>query len=98
MQLDTGAGMSKLTPEIARQLIADGEANYTGQQIEVTVADGSKHIEPVLNIRSITIGSHTSYDTLATVGNGMLLLGLPSLTSIGKFNIDAANRQLVFNK
>jgi hypothetical protein len=42
MVVDTGAFASTITPAIADQLIADGQAQYTGKQTKLTFANGSR--------------------------------------------------------
>jgi predicted aspartyl protease len=96
MVIDTGANVMSVTPAVARQLVDDGQAEYTGEQAPIMLADGSQHYEPAIRINSITIGSHTRYGIRATVVNSTMLLALPELAAIGKFTIDVANNQLIF--
>jgi hypothetical protein len=96
MHVDTGASIMSVSPEVARQLIADGDAYYTNKQTEIEISGGATHIASVLNIKRVTIGGRTVYDVEA-VADGSMLLDLASLSSLG-FTIDLQNRRLVFNQ
>jgi hypothetical protein len=97
MLLDTGANVSSITTTLAVQLVSEGHAHYVDSG-QAHLADGSMHEEKTVSIDSLTLGSHTRTNVLATItdDSGMMLLGLPVLNAIGRFTIDSANRQLVF--
>jgi predicted aspartyl protease len=95
MILDTGAGITSITSALANQLIYSGQATEL-QPIEMTMANGSKEMERVVNVRSLSIGSHTRTNVSVSVSDGMQLLGLPVLNAIGRFTIDSVAGELVF--
>ncbi len=95
--LDTGAEMSSVNATFANQLIMSGQAVELAP-LEFTMANGSKEMERVISVKSLTIGSHTRTNVSVSVSKdgGMTLLGLPVLNAIGKFTIDAGSNQLIF--
>jgi predicted aspartyl protease len=95
MILDTGAPITLVTPALANSLINSGQATEL-QPIEVTMANGSKEMERVISVRSLTIGSHTRTNVSVSESDGMQLLGLPVLSAIGRFSIDSVAGELTF--
>jgi hypothetical protein len=96
--LDTGASSMTVTPEVADWLIRNGHAQW-GLHETVTYADGKPHDVPTLTIYSVTVGTHTVSDAHASVmpAGSPMLLGLGVLNAIGKFEVDAPRRTLIFN-
>lgn len=95
MLVDTGASVSSISSALANSLLASGKATEL-RQTEVTLADGSKHMERVISVNSLTLGSHVRTNVLMTISEGGSLLGLPVLNAIGKFTIDSSANQLIF--
>ena len=98
MMIDTGCTDLAITQSIADQLLASGQATY-GEDVEYTLADGSKHINKTLNIETVSIGGHVLHNVHAGIGEegGMLLLGFTVLQQISpKFSIDSAAGVLTF--
>jgi len=96
--LDTGASDLTVTETVAARLVRDGHAT-SGQPETVTLADGSSHTVPTLTINTVTVGTHRVSDVHATVSsdNAPMLLGMGVLNRIGRFSVDAPNRQLTFD-
>lgn len=95
MILDTGAEISSIPTTLADSLIQSGEANEL-QPRRMGMADGSSHMERIVNVHKISIGSHVRTNVSMSVSDGMTLLGLPVLKAIGKFTIDSTNNRLIF--
>jgi clan AA aspartic protease (TIGR02281 family) len=97
-QLDTGASDMTVTQTIADRLVRDGLATR-GQPEIITLADGSNHTVPTLAINTVTVGTHRVTDVHAFVSpaDAPMLLGMGVLKRIGRFTVDAPNRQLTFN-
>jgi clan AA aspartic protease (TIGR02281 family) len=97
-QLDTGASDMTVTKTVAARLLRDGHAT-SGQPETVTLADGSSHTVPTLTINTVKVGTHRVSDVLATVSPDAapMLLGMNVLNRIGRFTVDAPNRQLTFD-
>jgi gag-polyprotein putative aspartyl protease len=95
MQLDTGANISTIKESLADSLVAAGEAIDMGAG-EYVMANGTKSTNRTVIVKRLQLGSHRKGDvTMAVVPNdGMQLLGLSVLNSIGTFSI--TNDQLVF--
>jgi hypothetical protein len=98
MLIDTGASSMSLTPEFANELVQAGEAHYTGQTIQVTLANGGVESEQEIVVDRLTIGRHSLANVQATVTGaaGMMLLPFPVLNQMGKFTIDTRNNLLSF--
>ena len=64
--LDTGATDPTVTEKVAAQLVADGHAVY-GREETVTIADGTSHIEPTLEVDTVTVGAHRMSNVHALV-------------------------------
>jgi hypothetical protein len=96
-QLDTGATDPTVTEKVAAQLVADGHAVY-GREETVTLADGTNHIEPTLEVGTVTAGAHrvSNVHALVVPNSAPMLLGMGVLNRIGRFTVDAPNRQLIF--
>jgi hypothetical protein len=97
MQLDTGANISTIKESLADSLVAAGEAKDMGTG-EYVMANGVKSTHRNVVVQSLQLGSHRRGDVpMAAVSNdGMQLLGLSVLNSIGAFTVDSASNQLVF--
>ena len=95
MILDTGAEISSISTSLADTLIASGQATEAAP-VRMTMADGSKHFERTIVVKTMTVGNHVRYNVHVSVSDGMALLGLPVLNAIGKFTIDSAHNQLTF--
>jgi hypothetical protein len=97
MQLDTGANISTIKESLADSLVAAGEAKDMGTG-EYVMANGVKSTHRTVVVQALQLGSHRRGDVpMAVVSNdGMQLLGLSELNSIGTFTVDSASNQLVF--
>ena len=97
MQLDTGANISTIKESLADSLVAAGEAKDMGTR-EYVMANGVKSTHRTVVVQALQLGSHRRGDVpMAVVSNdGMQLLGLSVLNSIGTFTVDSASNQLVF--
>jgi hypothetical protein len=98
MMIDTGCTDLAITPAIANQLLASHQATY-GEDVEYTLADGSKHINKTLNIDTASIGGHVLHNVHAGIGEdgSMLLFGFTILQQISpKFSIDTVAGMLTF--
>jgi predicted aspartyl protease len=95
MILDTGAEISSIPTALADSLIQSGEAHEL-QPMRMRMADGSSHMERIVSVHRMSIGSHVRTNVSVSVSDGMTLLGLPVLNAIGKFTIDSANNRLIF--
>jgi gag-polyprotein putative aspartyl protease len=97
MQLDTGANISTIKESLADSLVAAGEAMDMGTG-EYVMANGVKSTHRTVVVQALQLGSHRRGDVpMAVVSNdGMQLLGLSELNSIGTFTVDSASNQLVF--
>ena len=97
MQLDTGANISTIKESLANSLVAAGEAKDMGTR-EYVMANGVKSTHRTVVVQALQLGSHRRGDVpMAVVSNdGMQLLGLSVLNSIGTFTVDSASNQLVF--
>ena len=97
MQLDTGANISTIKELLADSLVAAGEAKDMGTG-EYVMANGVKSTHRTVVVQSLQLGSHRRGDVpMAVVSNdGMQLLGLSVLNSLGTFTVDSASNQLVF--
>ena len=95
--LDTGATDPTVTEQVAAQLVADGHGVY-GREETVTIADGTSHIEPTLEVDAVTVGAHrvSNVHALVVPNSAPMLLGMGVLNRIGRFTVDAQNRQLIF--
>ena len=96
MLLDTGASELSVTQSVAYTLVSNGEAIW-GPSVEVTLADGSSHMERVILIGRVMLGGLTITRVPASVASegGMMLLGMGVLRRFGRFTIDVANSQLI---
>jgi clan AA aspartic protease (TIGR02281 family) len=95
--LDTGATNTSITKDVADQLVREGHAVY-GSDEKATMADGSSHKVQTLTIDAVMVGIHQVNNVQVLVSpNGMMLLGLDVLSQIGRFTVDAQDRQLIFN-
>lgn len=99
MLLDTGADMSSIPATFADNLIASGQATEL-QPVTIMLADGSTTTAREISVKSIRVGRYERTDVHMTVTPDVAnpLLGLPVLTSIGKFTIDAENNQLIITE
>ena len=97
MQLDTGANISTIKESLADSLVAAGEAKDMGTG-EYVMANGVKSTHRTVVVQALQLGSHRRGDVpMAVVSNdGMQLLGLSVLNSLGTFTVDSASNQLVF--
>lgn len=98
MLIDTGATTMSLTPDVANKLLQAGEAHYTGQTVQMTLANGATASEQEIVIDRVSIGSHSLANVRATIttADGMALLPFPVLNQMGKFTIDTRNGLLIF--
>jgi gag-polyprotein putative aspartyl protease len=98
MMIDTGASSMSLTPEFANELVQAGLAHYTGQSVQVTLANGGQESEREIIVDRVTIGQHTLANVEATItgAGGVMLLPFPVLNQMGKFTIDTRNNLLTF--
>jgi predicted aspartyl protease len=96
MTLDTGASMVSIPSNIAYSLLSAGGGSIIGM-VNSTIADGSVHQEPEINIYKVTIGGRTLENVHATIApdNAMMLLGTNVLNRFGKYSIDTTNNQLI---
>ena len=96
--LDTGATSMTVTSDMAAELVKTGHAEPNGSET-VTYADGSAHPVQTVTIDTVRVGTHVLHDVHASVTpmGAPMLLGLDVLKSIGKFEIDAPHRTLIFN-
>ena len=97
--LDTGASVVQIPPDFARQLYLSGqltEADYRGHD-EFGMANDSHEIQPIVNLRSLTIGDRTVYNVRATIGKAGSdpLLGQTFLSQFGSYTIDNRRNVLV---
>jgi hypothetical protein len=97
MQLDTGANISTIKESLADSLVVAGEAKDMGTG-EYVMANGVKSTHRTVVVQSLQLGSHRRGDVPMTVvsNDGMQLLGLSVLNSLGTFTVDSASNQLVF--
>ena len=97
MQLDTGANISTIKESLADSLVAAGEAKDMGTR-EYVMANGVKSTHRTVVVQALQLGSHRRGDVLMAVvsNDGMQLLGLSVLNSIGAFTVNSASNQLVF--
>lgn len=104
MELDTGAEVMQVRQSFASRLIQRREAEQVvdadGQVVtrDFRMADGHTNSLRMLNIHTVTIGSHVLHDVSAAIvgDNAVMLLPFPVLNQIGKFTIDTANHKLTF--
>jgi clan AA aspartic protease (TIGR02281 family) len=97
-QLDTGASDMTVSQTVAARLLRDAHA-VSGPPETVTLADGSEHTVQSITINTVTVGTHRVSDVHATISpdSAPMLLGMGVLNRIGRFTVDAPNRQLTFN-
>jgi len=98
MILDTGATHSVISVSAARRLVASRFARL-GPMVMVRMADGARVAQRSIIVDRMTVGVHVLRNVSMTiVPDGVdMLLGLPALTAIGKFSIDASQGILRFN-
>jgi hypothetical protein len=96
MLVDTGATISSIPPAFANKLIAEGHAVVISGS-NVALADGSLHYQNRVAVDGVTIGKRKLGQIFMTVSDGQPLLGLPELTAMGKFTIDAQQRVVTFS-
>jgi hypothetical protein len=96
MVLDTGATSMSVTRNWATALVAEGAATW-GNQMMVTLAGGSQHMEDTITIKRVSVGNRTTHNVHAVVTeSGDMLFGLIPLNDMGVPIIDARNGWLHF--
>jgi clan AA aspartic protease (TIGR02281 family) len=100
MTIDTGATSITVTETLASQLVTNGQATYTGQMVNVTLADNSTRSEREISVNTLTVGSRTIHNVhgeVAPDGSDMLL-GITVLARLSrKFAINTAASTLDFD-
>jgi hypothetical protein len=98
MILDAGANHSVISVSSAKRLLASRFARL-GPTVLVRVADGAIIAQRSIFVDRMTLGVHVLRNVPMTiVPDGVdMLLGLPALTAIGKFSIDAGQGVLRFD-
>ena len=100
MVIDTGATALTVPETLASRLVANGQAIWTGDIVEVTLADGSTRKEREISINTLTVGSHTIQGALGHVSpdGSDLLLGITVLARLSpKFAINTQLSTLDFD-
>jgi prepilin-type processing-associated H-X9-DG protein len=96
MLLDTGAQTMQISSALAAKIVLEGQGSYGGTA-NFVMADGRVVKQPVLNIESVRIGTHTVHNVRAAITDDATpLMSFPVLNAIGAFKIDARNNELVF--
>jgi hypothetical protein len=89
--LDSGAADITMPTQVIYQMVAKGDltpADFLGVQTYV-IADGSKHIQPMYRLHSVTIGGVTLHDVQASGSDGdVWLLGQTFLRRLSSWSID----------
>jgi clan AA aspartic protease (TIGR02281 family) len=98
--IDTGATNMSIDSRLADKMLANGEAEESGD-VTVQVADGRNVRERVIVIHRVTIGQHVLTDVKASVLPDSMddaegLLPYSILNQVGKFTIDSRNNKLIF--
>jgi clan AA aspartic protease (TIGR02281 family) len=84
--LDSGADLVTIPSSIAARLV--NEADFVGYATFV-MADGSRRKEPVVRLRSLTVGGTTLANVECAISEGRdALLGQSFLQRVGGFSID----------
>ena len=100
MVIDTGTTAMTVPETLASQLVSNGRATYTGEVVDVTLADGSTRPEREIIINTLTVGSRTIQNVhghVAPDGSDMLL-GITVLARLSsKFAINIAANTLDLN-
>jgi predicted aspartyl protease len=98
MILDTGANSSSISVSAAKRLVGSRFAKR-GPMVMVRMADGAIVAQRSIIVDRMTLGVHVVRDVPMTiVPDGVdMLLGLPTLTAIGKFSIDVGKGVLRFD-
>jgi hypothetical protein len=98
MILDTGASRSVISVSAARRLVTSGFARL-GPIVMMRMANGATVPQRSIIVDQMKLGIHVLRNVPMTiVPDGVdMLLGLPALTSIGKFSIDVGQRVLRFD-
>jgi hypothetical protein len=96
MLIDSGCDTMAISPALADQLIAQGEATVAGT-ITISLAGGQEHAGRKLIVRRVQIGDRVLTDVLANDGGAddSMLLGQSVLGHFGRFSIDRTAGQLV---
>lgn len=99
MQVDTGATEMTVSDNVAEALLANGEAETTGDEQDI-LADGSKITSKRVIIREVKIGMHVLHNVAAAIvpNDAGMLLPFPILNAIGIVTIDTAANKLIFNQ
>jgi TonB family protein len=95
MTVDTGSAISGVSAGVADALIAAKQAVELQKQL-VTPITGDWNTFRMIRIKTIRVGCHVVPDVIAAVINAEVI-GLPELRHSGRFTIDAAHEQLIFN-
>jgi clan AA aspartic protease (TIGR02281 family) len=100
MVIDTGATAMTVPETLASQLVSNGQATYTGEVVEVTLADSSTRPEREIIINTLPVGSRTIRNVHGHVapGGSDMLLGITVLARLSpKFAINTATNTLDLN-
>jgi clan AA aspartic protease (TIGR02281 family) len=100
MVIDTGATSMTVNDALAAQLVANGQASWTGATVQITIADGTKQTRREISINTLTVGDRTIHNVLGHVSpdGADMLLGNTVLARLGaKFGINIAKSTLDFD-
>lgn len=100
MVIDTGATSMTVNDALAAQLVANGQASWTGATVEITIADGTKQTRREISINTLTVGDRTIHNVLAhtTPDGAEMLLGHLVLARLSsRFGINTASNTLDFD-
>jgi predicted aspartyl protease len=96
--IDSGCATALLVRSVANRLVASGAAYRNGRE-EIILADGSVRTLDQIVIRELKVGSHIAREVQSSVAEDGTenLLGLNPLNQMGRFSLDIARGQLVFD-
>jgi clan AA aspartic protease (TIGR02281 family) len=98
--LDTGATSVSLSEREAEQLVARGEAHWTGETGSFGDANGHQHSSRFLVIHRLTIGNATlsNVEASTAAGNAPFLIGMSALKRLGTMKLDVQRGQVTFER
>lgn len=85
--VDTGSSYTAINEETLAKLVESQQAEYV-KDLEGVLADGSKHIVPVYNIKSLTVGETCTLNEVRAAvfpGKTRNILGLSALRDAAPF-------------
>lgn len=100
--IDSGANLVTIPADVVSELVQAGtlkDTDFIGQGT-FQLADGSKHAEKILRIRSLKVGDEVVENVIAGViqERGYLLLGQSFLNHFKSWSIDNTSHSLLLNK